>query len=90
LYAPSLRADAAATHALAARVETGDVVDGMTVRDIDQREWSGLNGDGQLSAALRGLTALGWLRIDRREAGPKGGRPSDVVRLHPELRSVRP
>jgi hypothetical protein len=86
LYAVELDPGRAAAPALAGRIEAGDVADGETLRDIQQRDWSGLRTVALVQAAAANLSALGWLRIERR--CDTGGRPSEVVRLHPELRVV--
>lgn len=86
LYAAESKQDLAAAQTLAARIASGDVSDGMTVRAIAERDWSGLTTRGAVYAAIERLEALGWLRLQTIEAGPRGGRPSDVVRLHPSFR----
>jgi hypothetical protein len=84
LYAVELDPGRAAARALAGRIEAGNVADGETLRDIQQRDWSGLRTVPLVRAAAVNLSALGWLRIERR--CDTGGRPSEVVCLHPQLR----
>ncbi|WP_051304066.1 YfjI family protein [Calidithermus chliarophilus] len=84
-YAPETNGAVLAAHRLAEDIEAGAVADGQTVREVQRssRYWS----DGErLGEALALLERLGWLRVVEVEPGPLGGRPSEVVRLHPELR----
>lgn len=85
VYAAETGADVQAAHHLAEGIRAGAVVDGQTVREVQRssRYWA----DGErLGEALGVLERLGWLRVVEVEPGPLGGRPSEVVRLHPELR----
>jgi hypothetical protein len=85
VLAGAIRTDLAAAHALAAKIRAGAVPDGMTVRDLARREWAGLSREGAVIEALAVLERAHWVRLVRLETG---GRPSDVVRLNPNL--VRP
>lgn len=71
-----------AVRALAAKMEGGAVADGEPVRELYRPHWSGLNTPDLVDAALVGLAVLGWLRLEDRDTG---GRPSRVVRLHPDF-----
>lgn len=86
VYAEELAGNVSAAHALSEKIKAGAVVDGMTVRDIGRREWSGLRTSGRVFDAAEALEALGWLRV---EAVETGGRPADVVRLHPKFRKIQ-
>lgn len=87
LYSAELERDTGAAHALAGRIKSGDVGDGMRVREIHRRQWHGLSlpdqGGGRLEAALRVLEDAGWLRVELLPGAT--GRSPRVVRLHPEL-----
>ena len=87
VYAEELAGNVSAAHALAERIKTGAVVDGMTVRDIGRREWTGLRSSGRVFEAAEALEVLGWVRVETLETA---GRPSDVLRLHPRFRSIEP
>ena len=71
--------------------ETGEIVertlkhDGMTVREVQRAGWSHLRTADAVDSACRALAELGWLRLERTSPGSKGGAPSVVLRLHPEL-----
>jgi predicted transcriptional regulator len=67
------------------RMYAGDVEHGMKVRDIYNRQWAGLATREEVAAAMEILEEHGWLR--RATVKPKGGgRSSEVVHVHPELR----
>jgi putative DNA primase/helicase len=85
VYAVELEPGRAAAGALAKRITNGAVVDGMTVRDLCERGWSGLRTRNAVDAGLAVLAPRGWLRVETIETG---GRPAMVVRLHPDLRKV--
>lgn len=87
LFAAAIRPGIAGAHALAAKITAGAVEDCMTVRDLARREWAGLTREGAVHEALDVLERCHWARRETRETG---GRSSDVIRLHPDLRRVRP
>lgn len=87
VYAEELNGNVSAAHALAEKIRAGAVVDGMTVRDIGRREWSGLRSSGRVFEAAEALETLGWVRVETLETA---GRPSDVLRLHPKFRRFEP
>lgn len=65
------------------KIRAGDVQDGSTVREIYRgRHWSRLTNSEEATAAAKVLEDYGWLRIEIRKTG---GRPTQQVRLHPDL-----
>jgi hypothetical protein len=76
----------AAARALAKRIKDGHVRDGDSTRDVERHGWSHLGSRQAVHDAAGQLAAFGWLRIERRMPSAGGGRPTDLVRLHPELR----
>lgn len=82
VYAAELRDDVASAHALAAKLRTGEVYDGMTVRDLYRRGWSKLATPEQVEAGLHVLEAHGWTRVEVPKAT---GRPSPVLRVNPAV-----
>jgi hypothetical protein len=85
IYSPTLDVPTLAARTLLDRIAAGDVVHGIKVRDIYNHQWSGLATREEVAAAIEVLEEHGWAR--RATIKPKGGgRPSEVVHLHPELR----
>lgn len=64
-------------------IEERRIVDGMALRTIYRWHWPALDTADRLKAALAPLVAANWARI---EASQTGGRPSEILRLHPRLR----
>jgi hypothetical protein len=87
VYAQELRPGVAGAHSLLGKMTAGALVDGVTVRDIYQHGWSGLGNADAVAAALGVLERAGWVRVDRLQPAG-GGRPSEVVRVHPSVRGV--
>ena len=89
VYAAELNGKVLAAHALARRIKRGEVLDGMSVRDVARKEWHGLTLRDRsatlLEAALSELEQASWLRV---ASEATGGRDTRVVRLHPELREA--
>jgi hypothetical protein len=83
VYAAELHPGLDAAAALAAKIESGAVVDGQTVRELYRNQWSGLATTQQVQAALKVLESAHWLRVTTIATE---GRPSEVVRLHPDFR----
>jgi len=65
------------------RIKSGDVSHGDQVREVYRRQWSGLRSKEEVDGALGILSDFGWLKVQKLESG---GRPSEVVLLHPTLR----
>ena len=85
IYSPMLDTPARRATALLEHIYKGDVADGDKTRDIWRRGWSRLASADDLAEALDVLEEHGWVR--REVVKPDGGgRPSETVRLHPELR----
>ena len=84
VYAQELYPGVEAAHSLAAKIAQGVVTDGQSVRDVYAHHWSGLATSSKVNEALEALEALGWVRI---ETVSTGGRPTERLRLHPELRA---
>lgn len=85
IYSPMLDTPQRRAEALLRHIHKGDVEDGAKSRDMLRRGWSRLTIAAELSEALDILEDHGWVR--RESLKPDGGgRPSEVIRLHPELR----
>lgn len=67
-------------------IERGRVLDGQKlgeVRRVLADSKAGFTGE-RLRAALGVLQSCGAVRVERGEAGPKGGRPVETLRIHPD------
>jgi putative DNA primase/helicase len=86
VYAGVLNRDLQAAHALAAKIAEGAITDGQAPRDIIRAQWSLLRESEDVYGGLRRLETVGWIRlVDKPAASAKGGRPTTLIRLHPEL-----
>jgi len=85
LYHPALTASTIAASNLLEHLEAGDIDDGTPTRTIWKRGWHGLSSAQELDAAIEVLEEHGWVRREE-VRNKKGGRPSEVLRLHPMLR----
>ncbi len=85
IYAPELNPDVAAGHRLADKIKSGAITDGMTIRDIYRPQWSGLTNTDTVSAGLTLLAHHNWIRVIEQDTG---GRPSDIIEIHPSLRKA--
>jgi hypothetical protein len=86
LYAPEVSRHIKAAQLLAQHIEDGDIADGkLTVRDLYRRGWEGLDDRETVLSGLEVLAEHNWVRIEEKVTG---GRPTQAVRLHPELRGT--
>lgn len=83
VYADETAPDQAAAHRLGRKIEEGAIRDGATVNWICECDWSGLTDRARVRRGLAALEVIGWVRVVREETG---GRPREIVRLHPRLR----
>lgn len=83
VYAPELKGNVTAAHALAKKILAGAVVDGVTVREVWRYEWSGLKTSEIVYGALDVLEACHWTRVDTVRTG---GAPSPTIRINPKLK----
>jgi hypothetical protein len=89
VYAEERNAGVATAHALATKITAGAIHDGDAVRELYRMQWEGLTTPDRVLKGLTTLEELGWLHTEtiRRDGpGTKGGRPSHMIRLRPELR----
>ena len=85
VYAAELYPELTAAHLLAKKIRTGAVTDEMPVRALYRNEWSGLTTPEAVRDGIRILEKGNMVRITRMETG---GRPTDIIRLHPALERV--
>jgi hypothetical protein len=71
---------------LAKGIQAGEISDGMTLREIYFRGWQVLRTPEQVRSAIAELAELRWTRLEHAPpSGSQGGRPSEIIRLHPAL-----
>jgi putative DNA primase/helicase len=85
VYAGVLQNDLQAAHALADKINARAMTDGQTVREIYRNGWALLRAQEAVYGGLATLERLGWLRVEDHAAAVKGGRPREIVHLHPTL-----
>ena len=83
VYAGAIHPQIQAAHALARKIRAGKIKHGDQVRSLYRNQWSLLQTRSSVYDGLTVLEDCHWVRV---ETQPTGGRSSDVVRLHPELR----
>ncbi|WP_034384878.1 YfjI family protein [Deinococcus sp. YIM 77859] len=81
VYAVEVGGFHAPAYALVDKIKAGAVRDGDRLYALRRKEWAGLK-DEELGLALSALTEWGWVQVEVVETG---GRPAEVLRLHPEL-----
>lgn len=84
LYAPELARRETAARRIVEKIAADEINDGVKVRDLYVRGWSGLDRD-QLEAGLALLEELHWLRTEKVRTK---GRPTVVLRLRPDIQDL--
>lgn len=70
---------------LLAKIKTGDLFDGMTVRELQRKGWSGLTDNNSLWFSLQILAERNIIRTVRVPASAKGGASKQVIKINPKL-----
>jgi hypothetical protein len=86
IYSPALDVATVAAKTLFDRISVGDVDHGTRVRDIYRKQWSLLTTPEEVAAAVQKLEEHGWVRLATAKPDARGGRPSEVLHIHPNLR----
>jgi hypothetical protein len=86
VYSPTLDVTTAAAKTFLDRIEVGDVEHGAKVRGIYRNQWSQLTTPEEVAVAIEVLEEHGWVRQVTAKPGPRGGRPSEALHVHPDLR----
>jgi len=79
-YGAGLRSDATVATAIVSRIRKGELLDGFTVRDIHQRDWSNLTDREQVRQGLDMLVDHHWLSATDIATG---GRPKTIYSINP-------
>lgn len=84
IYARETNAPVIAAHELLDKIDDGAIKDGEQVRRIYRKGWEALADKETVTAGLEVLAKHNYLKVKTVETG---GRPSLVVKLHPELKA---
>ena len=80
VYAAAVSAHIVAARSLAQHIQAGDLPNPFALRDAYRRQWSGLTGPDETSAAATMLVDIDWLRP---ETTPTQGRHKVVYLINP-------
>jgi len=72
-----------AAHSFLWKIREGKVTDGMTLREIYLKGWTGLDRES-LPKILQILFEYGWTRLEITQPSGNGGRPTSLVRINPK------
>jgi putative DNA primase/helicase len=86
LYSPAIMAPVVRAEALLGRIKDNDVDHLVTTRELWKKNWELLDTRENLQSAIEVLEEHGYVRREEQK-NPKGGRPSEVLAIHPSLRS---
>ena len=81
VYRAELDDGTGAAHALAERIRTGDIKDGMPLRDLYRKHWREIDTKASVTRAIETLEPLGWARIGT--AVNENGRETYVLHVNP-------
>jgi hypothetical protein len=70
---------------LLGHIRAGDVKDGATIREIWRHHWSLLTNADEVKVGLNLLQQYGWLIVEKLSSG---GRPTELIKLHPKLKKI--
>jgi putative DNA primase/helicase len=76
--------------ALGQRLLRGAVPDGFQARKIHRKGWSRLTTPEDVAVALDVLEELGWVAAEEVPSGVKGGRPTRLWRINPQIERESP
>jgi hypothetical protein len=87
LYAHTENPALERARSLLEHIRSGEVTDGTSAYAILRHHWSRLTEPEEVTDAIKMLEVYGWARLERVSKGQ--GRPSDVIRVHPNLTSAQ-
>jgi putative DNA primase/helicase len=85
LYSSAERPEMRSARGLLKKLKAGEVSHGAPVRSVYKHKWTALKNKAEVDGALEVLSGYEWLRVHKFESG---GRPSEVILLHPDLRDA--
>ena len=84
LYGAGVEPARAAARSMLAKIQSGDLKDRFTARDVHQRDWAGLTERDRVQAGLDLLYDYGWVAPIELETG---GRPRIEYLINPKVRA---
>jgi hypothetical protein len=85
VYGSTSESELAAAKSILKRIQSGDLQDGFTARDVHQRGWAHLTEREHVGAGLNLLVDLYYLAEAELGIGPKGGRQKVVYSINPRI-----
>lgn len=85
VYAISTHSEYFGAEALAKKIQSGAVTDGMKIRDIRRRQWSMLTDSNSIYAAISVLEQCHWVRVETLKTE---GAPTRVLKINPSVSIV--
>ncbi len=85
VYAAELQQGRQAMQMLAAALEGGKIKDKATLKSIYDKQLELLGTKKELVEAIEQLEQYGWVQRQKGVSGSQGGRPTEVLRIHPGL-----
>lgn len=76
-----------AAKGLLAHIFKDEIKSCQTIREIQQKDWTGLKKLEDIREGLKVLSEYHWVQVCRGRSGEKGGRPSEHVLINPEVRN---
>lgn len=87
IYGSTITPEMESARELVKHIERGEIVSGISCRDISRKCWSKLTTTEEVKAGLEVLQEYDWIVIEKNQTGGQiGGRPSEIVRLNPKLK----
>jgi putative DNA primase/helicase len=85
IYQAALDGDPEAAQQLGERIKQS-LPNPFTYRQVAKKGWSGLGDAEDVKRAVDILEDRGWVKVVEKPPGPQGGRPTELVYIHPRLR----
>lgn len=83
IYAPAIQPEVDAAHRIKEKIESGQLGESFTTRDVYRPGWTGLQSHATARAGCEVLAAAGWISEVPTDSGP--GRPSAQWKINPIL-----
>jgi hypothetical protein len=87
VYGSTSESELAAAKAILKRIQSGDLPDGFTARDVHQKGWAHLTEREHVGAGLNLLVDLYYIAEINLGTGPQGGRPKVGYSINPRIAS---